>query len=795
MKISSSEPLLNREGSPVAPDFVVYTGAMEIDSERENVVRMIGSSTEQDLHGDTMAISALTDMSMVEPGLLIWLNHWYELPGSLFGSLIEKPELRLKDGIADIHIASDVETTNPDAVQTYGYIKKGRRVGCSIGCIILEAEIDKDNDDGGWWPPLIIQHVRTLEWSIVGIPANQRCWPETAGKGLFNRMLSEGRGDEALALAPMVKGLYPKAFQDKLRDVNDEALRRDLERIEIKGNPKSRIEWVPNERMFVMNQKGAYKPIDRKDISAFMAKSKETPRLSGFLARETTPGVVVRTVEGFDVGAALRGESIDIKGASGKTSWPLADEDTAWDKGAAHKRIMEWAGGDDPDWSKVKSVHFWFDDEKADTWGGYKLPFCDRIGDEIKAVPHAIYACTGGHGLSASDIPDADVPAIKKKIEVYYHKLGKKAPWEDQDDKEEAMEPDKETDVKDQVTLLTNNASGSTEVAEQIPLKDYEAGLAPKDTPAEPEQKEEASPASPLDVQLFNALAARLGQPVITLDSQGQVQATKAFPELTPEAIQEAIAKALNFGETVKAGSEFSAKNKKALQDLHDAVYEMCKASFHPCEEMAANNDDDNDDDDDGKEKGVLSAELITNAEIPALREDFKALIETLKSQGHLIDAKAVRDLMARIEAADKRLKDIQATTKQAEERLASLQNAPLGQPTLLKRGIQGPDTASYNDFKALAQRSAVATMNDNERRWSLEEALGLTTIVPKTVAGEERLYRLWPDGVGGSVRDGIRPALTGKQRTGMHPGDQVAYTEGEEAAVPCYDDPGNVEM
>src|SRR5256885_390626 len=70
MRVSTLEPSLLKDGPNPAlqPDFKIYTGAMEADPNRENVVRMIGSSTERDLQGDTMALSALTDMAQVDPG-------------------------------------------------------------------------------------------------------------------------------------------------------------------------------------------------------------------------------------------------------------------------------------------------------------------------------------------------------------------------------------------------------------------------------------------------------------------------------------------------------------------------------------------------------------------------------------------------------------------------------------------------------------------------------------------------------------------------------------------------------
>lgn len=797
MRISSAE-LLKDGSTSIQPDFTIFTSAMEIDPEQENVVRMVGSSTERDLHGDTMAISALSDMTQVKPGLTIWLNHSYDLPHDLFGSLLESPTLKLQDGIADISIVSDVETSNPLAVQTYGYIKKGKRLGCSIGCMILEAELDEENDDGySWFPPLIITHVQTLEWSVVGIPANQRCWVEPAAKGLFERMASQGRGDEALALAPAVKGLYPRAYEDYLKTLNNEALRKDLERVKERPTPKQRVEWLPNERMFVMNTKGVNRPLRRDEVAALIAKSIEVQReatVTGVLDQVPT-----KDKRSFDLTPEAEqdlyrlaektvGTWDTLKGASGKTSWPLADEDTAWDSGDAHKRIMDWAGGDDPDWSKVKSVHFWFDPEKDDTWGGFKLPFCDVIGGSVKAVPKAIYAVAGALNGSRGgvDIPEDDVPAVKKKVEAYYHKLDKKAPWEDQEaDKEDAIEPGKESDVKPTNTNKTTVTS--EEMAAQSVDNQSQTALKAKEA--------EQPPANPLDVQMYNLLASKFGQPQLSLDAQGQIQATKAFPELSSEHIQEAIAKTLNFMDVTKGGSEFSKENREKLQAIHDGMVDMCKSSFHPCKEMMKDDPEDGDgpdsndkpddgDGDDGDKQDKAVGEIV------ALRAEVGALIDTLSKHG--IEPKALKELQGQISAAQRQLKDLQSQAKTAEEHLALLKNVPLGQPTLLKRGIQNNgDVVSYDELKALS----AAPMSANERRWSLDEALRDTIVVPRTLrSGEIMNYRKWPEGVGGTVKDGVRPPLTSIQRQWMHTADALAYQDGEEALVPCYDDPLNVE-
>src|SRR2546429_1822840 len=476
MHVSTLEPSLLKDGPNPAlqPDFKIYTGAMEADPNRENVVRMIGSSTERDLQGDTMALSALTDMAQVDPGMSIWLNHRYSLPESLFGSLLEKPELRLQGGIADLHIVSDVTPSNPDAIKTYGYIKEGRRMGCSIGCIILEYEIDEENDDGrSWWPPLIILHVLPLEWSVVGIPANQRSWVENAIKGLFERSLAQGKGDEALKLAPAMRGLYPRAFTDKLKDVNDAALLKDLEKTKPRAMPEQRIEWEAPRKTFTLNriQKGAWASTDigRNEVTALLENG---------------------------IGLPLHAE----------------------------KTMIGWDPATGP--------------------GSAVLVKSDGDGNVLEARPLA---------------------------------------------EEEAVEPDKAKEEQ-KVTLLTNNATGSTEIAEEIPLKKYDEGIAevevekseetqgmpivgepgpetvtlPKGVEplAELDKARFESIANPLDVQLFNALAARLGQSQIALDGNGEIVADKAFPELSPESVQETIAKALGIHEAIKAGNKLSKENR-----------------------------------------------------------------------------------------------------------------------------------------------------------------------------------------------------------------------------------------
>jgi len=146
----------------------------------------------------------------------------------------------------------------------------------------------------------------------------------------------------------------------------------------------------------------------------------------------------VRLYEGSLItqGAAMNPEALvtDVKSASGKSSWPIADRARAWDNGAATKRIESWANGNA---AKLASVHFWKDPSKDGTEiGAYKLLFCDVIGGAVKAIPRAVFACAGSHGIDSADI-GGDEAAVKARIASYYRRMTKQfnddsisVPWE-----------------------------------------------------------------------------------------------------------------------------------------------------------------------------------------------------------------------------------------------------------------------------------------------------------------------------------------------------------------------------
>ena len=157
----------------------------EVGTDNKMRLRGIASSSVRDLHGDIIMESALLDMEKAaNQNLTIFGNHSYDVPEDVYGSA-ERAALRRNAGVDDkgepfhlLDLDIGINEENERAVKTWRAIRKGTKLGLSIGAMIPPggAKIDKKTGT------LIIEHLDLLETSIVGIPANPKSWVENAVK-------------------------------------------------------------------------------------------------------------------------------------------------------------------------------------------------------------------------------------------------------------------------------------------------------------------------------------------------------------------------------------------------------------------------------------------------------------------------------------------------------------------------------------------------------------------------------------------------------------------------------------
>jgi HK97 family phage prohead protease len=120
--------------------------------------------------------------------LTVFLNHNYEVPQDLFGSvqdarIVKRWDQETGQEVYDLDIDIRVvsEDENPLAMKTYRAIKRGVKLGLSIGARV--AKVQKEKDAMGE-DTYVIDEVSLLESSVVGIPANQRSYLQNALKSL-----------------------------------------------------------------------------------------------------------------------------------------------------------------------------------------------------------------------------------------------------------------------------------------------------------------------------------------------------------------------------------------------------------------------------------------------------------------------------------------------------------------------------------------------------------------------------------------------------------------------------------
>lgn len=173
-------------------EFKIYTNALKAyeNESGEKFVAGTTSSSIRDLHGDEMSLGALRSMAdTARQNMTVFLNHNYNVPEDLFGSATDAEIVKRWDAETnqevydlDLNIRVVNEDENPEALRAYRAIKRGVKLGLSIGARVEKAS--RKAAQGDQPESIVIEKVRLLEASVVGIPANQRSYLHNAIKSI-----------------------------------------------------------------------------------------------------------------------------------------------------------------------------------------------------------------------------------------------------------------------------------------------------------------------------------------------------------------------------------------------------------------------------------------------------------------------------------------------------------------------------------------------------------------------------------------------------------------------------------
>ena len=227
----------SRGGSESMNVFKIFAPTMIASRSADGKLRIEGvaSSTVRDHHGDQLTHKALTKMAESARGLTIFLNHKYDIPEDVFGS-VERVRLErtgvmdesTNEEIYDLRMGIVVQKMNPRAVAAFESMEAGpdkipTKLGLSIGAMVPEGGAKFDKTKGGRY---IIDDVDLVETSLVSIPANPRSWVDYAVKALAKNLAE--RNDDLPAQISKQRGALAELMEAEGVQIVDQVDNDDL---------------------------------------------------------------------------------------------------------------------------------------------------------------------------------------------------------------------------------------------------------------------------------------------------------------------------------------------------------------------------------------------------------------------------------------------------------------------------------------------------------------------------------------------------------------------------------------
>ena len=107
--------------------------------------------------------------------------------------------------------------------------------------------------------------------------------------------------------------------------------------------------------------------------------------------------------------------------------FPIADDNVEWNKSYAINRIKEFTKSYDSPSVNFKRAFLWLDGNKNSNFYSYKFPFVDVVDGKLKVIPKALFSVIKAlNSNMILNIPKSDVSSIKRNINRYLLKMGKK---------------------------------------------------------------------------------------------------------------------------------------------------------------------------------------------------------------------------------------------------------------------------------------------------------------------------------------------------------------------------------
>jgi len=138
-----------------------------------------------------------------------------------------------------------------------------------------------------------------------------------------------------------------------------------------------------------------------------------------------------RIIEGSIVDEPLNQDAVitEVKIIIPFQDLPLAERLAVWNPAAAKDRVKQFTDSKQKPTSEFKSAFVWLDEERSDSFDGYRLPIADVIDGKLVAIPRAIFKAANEMLSRSVTIPEDYTAGVTQHIERYYAKMGLVSPF------------------------------------------------------------------------------------------------------------------------------------------------------------------------------------------------------------------------------------------------------------------------------------------------------------------------------------------------------------------------------
>lgn len=150
---------------------------------------------------------------------------------------------------------------------------------------------------------------------------------------------------------------------------------------------------------------------------------------------------------------------------------PLADRLAPWNAPAAKERVKQFTESVEAPTEEFKNAFVWLNEEKSESFEGFKLLIADVVEEKLVAIPRAIFKAAQEMLGRTIAMPDDETSAVINHLERYYAKMGLVSPFGEDEKRFFGVDEIKTFTTRDMERALIDSGAFSKSAAKELSSK------------------------------------------------------------------------------------------------------------------------------------------------------------------------------------------------------------------------------------------------------------------------------------------------------------------------------------